>query len=62
VDDANSSVVLERKLMELDVGLVGDVGVQNSGGGFYINDYLCQSFPCALTKHHAMKTYWGVEV
>jgi hypothetical protein len=21
-----------------------------------------QSCPCALSKHHAMKTYWGVEV
>lgn len=48
MDDANSSVVLERKLMELDVGLVGDVGVQNSGGGFYMEGYLRQSISITI--------------
>jgi hypothetical protein len=22
----------------------------------------CVSGPCALTEHHAMKAYWGVEI
>jgi hypothetical protein len=46
LDDVSGPAVLEAKLMG-GVDWDGEVRIQNSGGGFYLKDYLSQSnFSC----------------